>query len=134
MTRLVDDLLDISRITRGRITLQRERVSLGLVLANAVESSRPLMEAAGHDLTLDLPAESLFLDGDPTRLTQVFGNLLVNAAKYTERAGHVLLAAERLGSDVRCRSVRTASGRRARQTGAASWWPTTTWTRRRASP
>ena len=100
MTRLVDDLLDVSRITRGKIALQKERVSLGVIVANAVESSRPMVEASGHDLAVDLPPEPLFVEGDLTRLAQVFGNLLVNACKYTERGGHIRLAAERQGSDV----------------------------------
>ncbi len=100
MTRLVDDLLDISRISRGKVVLQRERVGVGLVLTNAVESSRPLIEEAGHDLTLAVPPEPLFVDGDGTRLAQVFGNLLTNAAKYTDRGGEIRLAAERQGSDV----------------------------------
>lgn len=100
MTRLVDDLLDISRITRGKVVLQRERVTLGLVLQNAVESSRPLIEAAGHDLAIAVHPEPLFIDGDGTRLAQIFGNLLTNAAKYTDRGGRIRLAAERQGSDV----------------------------------
>lgn len=100
MTRLVDDLLDISRISRGKIVLRRERVSLALALTNAVESSRPLIDEAKHDLTVAVPPEPLFVDGDVTRLAQVFGNLLTNAAKYTDRGGRIRLAAERQGSDV----------------------------------
>lgn len=101
MTRLVDDLLDISRITRGKIVLQRERVSLGVVLTNAVESSRPLIEKADHDFTLSLPPETITIDGDATRLGQVFGNLLANAAKYTDRNGHIELAAAADGDNVK---------------------------------
>jgi signal transduction histidine kinase len=100
MTRLVDDLLDISRISRGKVVLRRERVSLGLILRNAVESGRPLIDEAGHDLAVTVPPEPLFVDGDAARLAQVFGNLLTNAAKYTDRGGRIRLAAEREGSDV----------------------------------
>ena len=100
MTRLVDDLLDISRITRGKIVLQRERVSVGQILADAVEASRPLIDQAGHQLTITLPRELIFVDGDPARLAQIFGNLLTNAAKYTDRGGNIWVTAERQGSDI----------------------------------
>ena len=99
MTRLVDDLLDISRVTRGKISLQRERVGLSLVLTNALESSRPVIEAAQHNLTVSLPTEPLLVEGDLTRLSQIFGNLLTNAAKYTDPGGHITVAAWREGSD-----------------------------------
>jgi len=95
LTRLVDDLLDVSRITSGKITLQRERVTLAAVVADAVESSRPLIEEAAHTLTVTLPPEPVYLDGDAIRLVQVFSNLLTNAAKYTERGGQIWLTAER---------------------------------------
>ncbi len=100
LTRLVDDLLDVSRITRGKITIQRERLGLGVILTNAMEASRPVVEASGHELTISLPQEPLFLEGDLTRLVQVFGNILVNAAKYTDRDGQIWLTARREGSDV----------------------------------
>ena len=100
LTRLVDDLLDVSRITRGKITIQRERLGLGVILTNAVEASRPVIEAGGHVLTINVPQEPLFLEGDLTRLVQVFGNILVNAAKYTDRGGQIVLTARREGSDV----------------------------------
>jgi signal transduction histidine kinase/CheY-like chemotaxis protein len=99
MTRLVDDLLDVSRITRNRLELRRERVALENVLRVAVETSRPLIDAAGHELTLKLPDQPLYLDADLTRLAQVVSNLLNNAAKYTEHRGHITLNAERQGSD-----------------------------------
>jgi CheY-like chemotaxis protein len=99
MVRLVDDLLDVSRITRGKLELRRQRVDLGAVLRTAVETSRPLIEAAGHALTTTLPPQPLFVDGDPVRLAQVFANLLNNAAKYTEPGGQIWLTAERQGSD-----------------------------------
>ena len=100
LVRLVDDLMDISRITRGRLELRRERVGLADVVSSAVESSRPLIEDMGHKLTLTLPKEPVTVNADPTRLAQVFMNLLTNAAKYTERGGQIRLAAERQGSDV----------------------------------
>jgi signal transduction histidine kinase/ActR/RegA family two-component response regulator len=89
MTRLVDDLLDISRISRGKIELKYEKVSIGLVLANAIESSRPLIDHGKHQLTVDLPTDALIVNGDSIRLTQVFGNLLTNAAKYTDPGGSI---------------------------------------------
>ena len=100
MSRLVDDLLDISRITRGKIVLQRNRVSLGLILTNAVESSRPLIAEANHELSLTLPKTPLFVNGDAVRLSQIFGNLLNNAAKYTDRGGSIRVSAEQRETDV----------------------------------
>jgi len=94
MVRLVDDLLDVSRITRGKIELRKERVELAAVVASAVETSRPLIEASGHELTVTLPPEPIPLDADLTRLAQVFSNLLNNAARYTEQGGHIWLTAE----------------------------------------
>jgi PAS domain S-box-containing protein len=89
MVRMVDDLLEVSRISRGKIELRRERVSLAAVLRSAVDTSRPLIEAGGHDLRLDLPDESVAVDGDPVRLAQVFANLLNNSAKYTSMGGRI---------------------------------------------
>jgi PAS domain S-box-containing protein len=100
MTRLVDDLLDVSRITRNRVELRRERVSLTRVVHGAVETSRPQIDAMGHTLNVTLPVEPIELDADVTRLAQVFSNLLNNAAKFTERGGRIGLVAEREGSDV----------------------------------
>ena len=100
MVRLVDDLLDVSRITRGKIELRKERVELAAVVQSAVETCRPLIEAAGHELTLTLPPEPISLDADLIRLAQVFSNLLNNAAKYTEQGGHIWLTAERHGGEV----------------------------------
>ncbi len=91
MVRLIDDLLDVSRITRGKLALRKERVELAAVVHNAVETARPLIEASGHDLTVTLPAEPITLDADPMRLAQVFANLLNNAAKYMERGGRIWL-------------------------------------------
>ena len=95
MVRLVDDLLEVSRITRGKIELRPERVELSAVLEHAVETSRPLIEAGGHRLTVTLPDDSLTLKGDPVRLAQVFANLLNNAAKFMDAGGQIWLTARR---------------------------------------
>ena len=100
MVRLVDDLLDISRISRGKMELRRQRVDLATVIAGAVETSRPLIERMGHTLTVTLPPEPVHLHGDLTRLAQVFLNLLNNAAKYSEPGGRITLAAETRGVEV----------------------------------
>ena len=100
MVRLVDDLLEVSRITRGKIELRSELVEVETVVQNAVESSRPLIDAGGHRLNLALPPEALNLEGDPVRLTQVFANLLNNAAKYTDRGGQIWLTVRRDGDAV----------------------------------
>jgi signal transduction histidine kinase len=90
---LVDDLLDISRITRGRIALKRERVSLTDVLANAIEASRPLIDAHAHELVVEVcPTVQIVVDGDLHRLAQIFSNLLCNSAKYTDRGGRITLS------------------------------------------
>jgi PAS domain S-box-containing protein len=95
MVRLIDDLLDVSRISRNRLELRRETVELATVLRSAVETSRPLLEQSHHTLTLDIPAEPIPVDADVTRLAQVFSNLLNNAAKYTSPGGRIQLAVER---------------------------------------
>ena len=100
MVRLIDDLLDISRISRNKMELRRSRVLLADVLSSAVETARPAIEAAGHELSITLPREPICLDADLTRLAQVFSNLLTNSAKYTEHGGHIWIGAERRGSDV----------------------------------
>ncbi|TMB49435.1 MAG: PAS domain S-box protein, partial [Deltaproteobacteria bacterium] len=93
LVRLVDDLLDVSRITRGKITLRKEPVLLADVVARAVELARPLVDARGHALTVSLPAEPVRVEADAVRLTQVFANLLGNAAKYTPPRGSIWLTA-----------------------------------------
>ena len=93
LTRLIDDLLDISRISRGQFHLRREQVALSDVLDAALDISRPLVEAAAHRLTFSPSPEALVVDGDPMRLTQIVSNLLINAAKYTPRGGRIELAA-----------------------------------------
>jgi two-component system CheB/CheR fusion protein len=100
MVRLIDDLLDVSRITRGKLELRKGRADLCEVIQSAVEASRPPIEAAGVELTVAVPTDPVYVDADVTRLAQVFTNLLNNAAKFTERGGHVWLTADRQGSDV----------------------------------
>ncbi|MBS0581103.1 MAG: response regulator [Proteobacteria bacterium] len=95
LTRLVDDLLDVSRITRGKINLARERVDVAELVARAVEMMKPAMDARGHVLTVEVPERTLWLYADPVRLTQVFGNLLANAVKYTEARGSITILARR---------------------------------------
>jgi CheY-like chemotaxis protein len=99
MVRLVDDLLDVSRITRGRVELRRERVAMADVVARAAEAARPLMEERGHELSADLPTEPVTVDGDPVRLEQALGNLLQNAARYTEGHGHIAVSLAREGGE-----------------------------------
>jgi PAS domain S-box-containing protein len=100
LTRLIDDLMDLSRINRGNIELRRERVELSKVVEWAVETSHPLIEESGHKLTVELPPVPVILDADRTRLAQVYWNLLNNAAKFMTRGGHINLRAELQGSDV----------------------------------
>jgi PAS domain S-box-containing protein len=100
MARLVEDLLDVSRIARGRLELRRERVNLAEVLDAALETSRPLIDAGGHAVTVDLPPDPIPLHADPVRLAQLFGNLLNNAAKFTERGGRITVTARREGPQV----------------------------------
>jgi signal transduction histidine kinase len=91
LTRLVDDLLEVSRITRGLIEVRREPIDLGWIVQSAIETCRPSIAVAGHELSLDLPAEPITVEADTVRLTQVFANLLGNAAKYTNSGGHIHL-------------------------------------------
>jgi PAS domain S-box-containing protein len=100
MVRLIDDLLDISRISQGKVPLRKERVELAAVVQSAIEAVRPLLEVHGHELTVTLPPGPVWLDADPTRLAQVISNLLNNAAKYTEKGGHIWLIAEQRGGEV----------------------------------
>ena len=100
MVRLVDDLLDLNRITHDRLELRRTEVELSSVIQQAVEVAGPLVDAAGHDLTVDLPAEPIYLSADRARLTQVFGNLLNNSSKYTRPNGTISLSARRIDDEV----------------------------------
>ena len=93
--RLVDDLLDVSRITANKIQLRREPLDLARLMGTAVESITPLATASGHTLDLQPPAESICIDGDATRLVQVFANVLNNAVKFTPRDGHIWFSADR---------------------------------------
>lgn len=97
MVRLIDDLMDVSRISRGKISLRRERIELAPIVHTAVEGSRPLIETNKHTLTINIPPEPIYINADATRLAQVIGNLLTNAAKYTQDGGHIELAVERQG-------------------------------------
>jgi signal transduction histidine kinase len=96
LTRLVEDLLDISRISEGKISLQKERIELAVILRSAIEASQPNIEAAGHSFSTDLPDGPLWLEADHTRMAQVVANLLNNAAKYTPPGGAIMLAARRV--------------------------------------
>ncbi|MEO8213113.1 MAG: ATP-binding protein [Myxococcales bacterium] len=99
MVRLVDDLLDVSRISRGKLDLQRAPTDLAKVIDSAVETARPLITAHAHELVLHLPAVPITINGDFTRLVQVFANLLNNAAKYTPRGGRIDITVDRQGAD-----------------------------------
>jgi signal transduction histidine kinase len=103
LTRLVDDLLDVSRITRGNINLSRESVSVTTIVARAIETIQPLIAEQRHELAVDVAEDGLEVEGDLTRLTQVLGNLLNNAAKYTDPGGKLRVSARRQGTDVEIR-------------------------------
>ena len=100
LVRLVDDLLDLSRIMQGKLDLRTERCDLAAVVADAVETARPVIDAKGHELSISLPAGPVALDADPTRLAQALTNLLNNAAKYTDPGGRIDLTAVRDGAEV----------------------------------
>ncbi len=101
MVRLVDDLLDVSRITRGKVELRLERLDLRTVIQRAIETAQPWIENHQHKLTVSLPDRPVCVDADPTRLAQVFSNLLNNAAKYTSEGGNIDLQVTILGDHVR---------------------------------
>jgi PAS domain S-box-containing protein len=110
LIRLVDDLLDVSRITRGKIHLQKERIDLAAVVGNAVETVRPLVELQKHQLSVSLPQEPLTLEADPTRIEQIIANMLTNAAKYTEPGGQIWLTATRENAEIVLRIRDTGMG------------------------
>jgi PAS domain S-box-containing protein len=110
MTRMVDDLLDVSRITRGKIELRKEVVDLASVVSRTVEAIRPFIEDRHQELTVDLPSEPVRLEVDPTRLEQVLANLLNNAAKYTDQGGHLWLSARQEGGELVLRVKDTGMG------------------------
>jgi PAS domain S-box-containing protein len=99
MTHLVDDLLEVSRITQGKLELRKQRLELARAMQSAMEAARPSVQASSHHLSVTLPAEPLYLDADPTRLSQMILNLLNNAAKYTPPGGRITLTAEREGDE-----------------------------------
>jgi PAS domain S-box-containing protein len=100
LTRIVEDLLDVAQITQGRVVLRRERLDVVSIVARAIETSRPLLDAQRHHLSVALPPEPLRVDGDLVRLAQVLSNLLNNAAKYTEPGGRIWLGAEADGDEI----------------------------------
>jgi len=110
LVRLVDDLLDISRISRGGVALRREPVELSAALRTAIDAARQYCDSRDQDLTVVLPPAPLYLDADPARLAQIVGNLLNNASKFTGRGGRVLLAVEGQGSQVLIRVQDTGIG------------------------
>ncbi len=110
MTELVDDLLDVSRVTRGLVTLTRRSLDLKRVVGSAVEQARPSIQARNHTLNLRLCPESAFVHADQTRLVQVIVNLLTNAAKYTPQGGEIVLAVDVCGADVRLTVSDNGSG------------------------
>ena len=93
MSRLLDDLLDISRITLGTVALKKEPTSLATAIETSIETAQPFIDAKRHELTIDLPGHPVLFEADPVRLAQIFSNLLINAAKYTTRGGHIELSA-----------------------------------------
>jgi len=94
MVRLIDDLLDISRLSQNKLHLQKTRMLLAEVIGNSIEGARPAIQAAEHKLSVSLPTDPIYLDGDLTRLAQVFSNLLTNSAKYTKPGGHIWISAQ----------------------------------------
>jgi CheY-like chemotaxis protein len=110
MVRLIDDLLDVSRMTRGRIILRKERIDVGSVVQDAVEASRPLIEASSQELTVTVPRPPVYVDADRTRLAQVVTNLLNNSAKYTGPRGKIWLTVEPSGNEILIRVKDTGIG------------------------
>ena len=98
MSRLLDDLLDVSRISRNRLELRKEWVDLAVVIDSAIETSRPAIDARRHELTMERPVEPIYVDADPVRLAQVFSNLINNAAKFMDPGGEIRLKANRRGN------------------------------------
>ena len=103
LTKLVDDLLDVSRITRGKINVNREPVELATVVARAVETVEPMLSRQRHELVVNVESEPLYIDGDLTRLTQIVGNILSNAIKYTDAGGRIQLTAGSIGKRIEIR-------------------------------
>ncbi len=110
MTRLLDDLLDVARVTSGKVTLQRRPVAVIEFVEQAIETSRPLIDSRRQQFTLDIPPQPLYIDGDFARLTQVFSNLLNNASKYTDEGGIIALSVQTRGEAVVLRLTDNGSG------------------------
>ncbi|XBH08310.1 PAS domain-containing sensor histidine kinase [Singulisphaera sp. Ch08] len=110
LNRLIEDLLDVSRISQGKIHLQKEDIDLAAVIARSVESVTALVKEREHELTVSVPHEPMEVVGDPTRLEQVFGNLLTNAAKYTEKGGRIAVTATAEGGNFLVRVRDTGEG------------------------
>ena len=110
MVRLVDDLLDVNRITHDRLELRKVEVELSTVIHQAIEVARPLLDAADHDLRVILPDDPIYLDADPARLAQVFGNLLNNSSRYTKPGGTISIEVERSDSEVVVKVKDTGAG------------------------
>jgi signal transduction histidine kinase len=100
VTRLVDDLLDVSRITRGKVEIRKEPIELSAAVDKGIEMAGPLLDERRHELTVEVPTDGLEVHGDPVRLSQVVANLLTNAARYTEPGGHIAVRAWREGEEV----------------------------------
>ena len=110
LVRLVDDLLDLSRVTHDRLELRKSRVELAPVIEHAVEACRPIIDERGHRLSVTLPPEPCFLYADPARLAQVFANLLNNSSKYTDEGGHLSVSAQLQGDTIVVRVRDTGIG------------------------
>src|SRR5689334_23099507 len=110
LMRLVDDLLDVSRIARGRVELKTEIVEMSDIVAKAIEMASPMLEQHNHVLTVSVPRRGLQVDGDPTRLSQVVSNLLTNAAKYTPPGGRIEVRADHVDDEIVLRVRDTGIG------------------------
>ena len=110
LARIVDELLEVSRITTGRIQLQKERIALGVVVENAVATVHSLIDQRKHEITVSLPTQPIWLNADPARLEQVVVNLLTNAAKYTDQGGHIWLTLQQEGEEAVLRVRDTGVG------------------------
>ena len=110
LVRMVDDLLDVSRIIRGQIELRTEAVDVAVVIARAIETARPTIDAQGHELSVSVPDQPIWVEADLVRLAQVIANLLTNAAKYTNKAGHIFVCAAREGGEIVVRVRDTGLG------------------------
>jgi signal transduction histidine kinase len=110
MVRLVDDLLDVSRVARGKIELLKRPIEISKIVAEAIETASPLIEARRHQLSVDRGDDELFVDGDAARLTQIVANLLTNAAKFTEKSGAIAIRIARAGTDVKVQVADSGAG------------------------